>query len=106
MYVHPTNNGDPQGGVSELSLYFDYNANQLQWMLLSPGLINWVTQNTHLGLYRNYFGQDIDDLFLADNEWSRQYQCTPAATNRRTTRARPPSRARRPGPTARRPICR
>jgi len=79
VYVHPTNNGDPQGAVSELSLYFDYNANQLQWLLLSPGLINWVTQNTHLGLYRNYFGQDVDDVFIADNEWSRQYQCTPAS---------------------------
>src|SRR4029077_4840861 len=50
------------------------------WLLLAPALINWVTQDTHLGLYRNYFGQDIDDLFIADNEWSRQYQCTPAAT--------------------------
>ena len=81
VYIHPTNNGDPQGSVAELSLYFDYNANQTQWMLLSPGLINWVTQNTHLGLYRNYFGQDIDDIFLADNQWSAKYQCTPAATN-------------------------
>jgi len=81
VFVHPTNNGDPQGAVSELSLYFDYNSNQLQWLLLAPGLINWVTQNTHLGLYRNYFGQDIDDLFLADNQWSSQYQCTPAATD-------------------------
>ncbi len=81
VFVHPTNNGDPQGAVSELSLYFDYNSNQMQWLLLSPGLINWVTQNTHLGLYRNYFGQDVDDLFIADNEWSSQYQCTPAATN-------------------------
>jgi len=81
VFVHPTNNGDPQGGVSELSLYFDYNANQTQWLLLAPGLINWVTQNTHLGLYRNYFGQDVDDLFLADNQWSSQYQCTPAATD-------------------------
>ena len=40
-----------------------------------------MTQDTHLGLYRNYFGQDIDDFFIADNEWSRQYQCTPGATD-------------------------
>src|SRR5207248_490170 len=45
-----------------------------------PGLINWVTQDTHLGEYRNYFGMDVDDIFIADNEWSRQFQCTPAAT--------------------------
>jgi hypothetical protein len=78
VYQHPST--DPQAGVSELSLNFDYNATQLQWLLLAPGLIDWVTQGTHLGLYRNYFGQDVDDNFIADNEWSSQYQCTPGAT--------------------------
>ena len=71
----------PDTGVAELALNFDYNANQTQWLLLAPGLINWVTQDTHLGLYRNYFGQDIDDTFFPDNEWSSQYQCTPASIN-------------------------
>ena len=79
VYQHPST--DPQAGVSELALNFDYNASQLQWLLLAPGLINWVTQGTHLGLYRNYFGQDIDDTFIADNEWSSTLQCTPAAVN-------------------------
>ncbi|HEX3788099.1 MAG TPA: putative Ig domain-containing protein [Pseudonocardiaceae bacterium] len=79
VYQHP--GGDPQANVSELALNFDYNASQLQWLLLAPGLINWVTQDTHLGLYRNYFGEDVDDLFIADNEWSAQNQCTPAATD-------------------------
>ncbi len=83
VYQHPTDatSNDPQAGVSELALNFNYNANQLQWLLLAPELINWVTQDTHLGLFRNYFGQDIDDLFIADNEWSQQYQCTPASTD-------------------------
>src|SRR5664279_881770 len=82
VYQHPgiSTAPDPQAGVSELSLTFEYNATQLQWLLLAPGLIDWVTQDTHLGLSRNYFGQDIDDNFIADNEWSSQYQCTPAAT--------------------------
>ena len=79
VYQHPGT--DPQAGVSELALSFDYNASQFQWLLLAPGLINWVTQGTHLGLYRNYFGQDVDDIFIADNEWSSQFQCTPAATD-------------------------
>jgi hypothetical protein len=79
LYQHPST--DPQANVSELELFFDYNASQLQWLLLAPGLINWVTQDAHLGLYRNYFGQDVDDNFIADNEWSSQYQCTPAATD-------------------------
>ncbi|HEY4453200.1 MAG TPA: Ig domain-containing protein [Pseudonocardiaceae bacterium] len=79
VYQHP--GSDAQSGVSELQLNFDYNSASLQFLLLAPGLINWVTQSTHLGLYRNYFGQDVDDLFIADNEWSSQYQCTPAATD-------------------------
>ena len=78
VYQHPGT--DPQAGVSELALNFDYNASQEQWLLLAPGLIDWVTNGAHLGLYRNYFGQDIDDVFIADNEWSSQYQCTPGAT--------------------------
>jgi hypothetical protein len=80
VYQHP-GTGDPQAGVSELALNFDYNASQIQWLLLAPGLINWLTQDTHLGLYRNYFGQDVDDVFIADNEWSQRFQCTPAATD-------------------------
>ncbi len=79
VYQHPGVASDLQAGVSELSLNFNYNANQLQWLLMAPGLIDWVTQDTHLGLSRNYFGQDVDDVFIADNEWSSQYQCTPGA---------------------------
>jgi hypothetical protein len=79
VYQHPST--DAQAGVSELVLNFDYNNVSLQWLLLAPELINWVTQDTHLGLYRNYFGQDIDDNFIADNQWSNADQCTPAATN-------------------------
>ena len=68
VYQHPS--GDPQAGVAELELNFDYNTTQLQWLLLAPGLINWVTQDTHLGLDRNYVEMDIDDTFTPDNAWS------------------------------------
>ena len=68
VYQHPS--GDTQAGVAELELNFDYNVNQLQWLLLAPGLINWVTQDTHLGLDRNYVEMDIDDTFTPDNAWS------------------------------------
>jgi hypothetical protein len=67
IYQHPTT--DAQAGVAELSLYFNYNANQLQWLLLAPGLINWVTQGTHIGMYRNYIEIDIDDTFTPDDAW-------------------------------------
>lgn len=78
VYQHPSTG--VQAGVSELSLHFNYNSTQLHWLLLAPGLIDWVTQSTHLGLSRNYYGMDVDDLFLAGDEWSSRYQCTPAAT--------------------------
>ena len=91
----------PRPACPSSQLNFDYNASSLQWLLLAPGLINWVTQNTHLGLYRNYFGQDVDDLFIADNEWSSQYQCTPGRHRAgRTSAARPG--AGQPGRSARR----
>jgi hypothetical protein len=67
IYHHPST--DAQAGVSELALNFNYNASQLQWLLLAPGLINWVTQGTHLGEYRNYVEMDIDDTFTPDDAW-------------------------------------
>ncbi|MDA8297254.1 MAG: hypothetical protein M0004_11835 [Actinomycetota bacterium] len=79
IYAHPAT--DAQAGVSELELGFDYSPSHLQWLLLAPELIDWVGGDVHLGLSRNYFGQDIDDTFIADNSWSSQYQCTPAATD-------------------------
>jgi len=94
LAVSSTSVDGPQAGVSELSLNFDYNATQLQWLLLAPVSSTGSPKARHLGLYRNYFGQDVDDNFIADNEWSSQYQCTPGATDPSTTRAR-----RRPGAT-------
>ena len=67
IYQHPST--DAQAGVGELSLYFNYSAAQLQWLLLAPGLINWVTQGTHLGQFRNYVEMDIDDTFTPDDAW-------------------------------------
>ena len=68
VYQHPST--DPQAGVPEVELNFNYSSSMLQWLLLAPGLINWVTQGTHLGLYRNYIEMDIDDTFTPDNAWS------------------------------------
>ena len=67
IYQHPST--DPQAGVSELSLFFNYNSADTQWLLLAPGLVNWVTQGTHLGEYRNYVEMDIDDTFTPDDAW-------------------------------------
>lgn len=94
VYQHPGT--DAQGGVSELSLTFNYNSTMLPWLLLSPGLINWVTQNTHLGLYRNYFGQDIDDMFISDNEWVSSTSARRVPPTRMTCSVRLGSAATRP----------
>ena len=67
VYQHPST--DAQAGVAELSLGFDYNAAQIQWLLLAPGLVNWVTGGLHLGEYRNYVEMDIDDTFTPDDAW-------------------------------------
>ena len=63
LYVRPTDQ------VSELALAFNYNAAQLQWEILAPSLINWVTNNAHLGLERNYVEMNIDDTFTPDDAW-------------------------------------
>ena len=43
VYQHPST--DPQANVNELELNFDYNATEIQWMVMAPGLINWVTRH-------------------------------------------------------------
>jgi len=73
VYQHPST--DPQANVAELALNFNYNASQLQWELLAPGLIDWVTEDVSLGEYRNYVEMDIDDTFTPDDSW------TPDTTN-------------------------
>ena len=68
VYNHPST--DAQSNVAELVLNFTYNASSLQWEIMAPSLINWVTQDTHLGIDRNYVEMDIDDTFTPDNAWS------------------------------------
>src|SRR5664280_580877 len=83
VYQHPgiSTAPDPQAGVSELSLTFDYNPTQLQWLLLAPGLINWVTQDTHLGLYRNAVGACTAPTTAA----ASSANCTGSVTDNGTT---------------------
>jgi hypothetical protein len=37
--------------------------------LLAHGMLNWVTKGVYLGMHRNYFRIDIDDVFLANDRW-------------------------------------
>ena len=53
-----------------MTIDFNYNQFMTQWLLLGPGLIDWVTGATHLGLYRNYSTIHVDDMFTPDDAWS------------------------------------
>jgi len=68
VYQHPPT-GDTQANVQELTLGFNYNLNMTQWLLLGPGLIDWVTGGAHVGLYRNYSTLHVDDVFTPDDTW-------------------------------------
>ncbi|MCW2989545.1 MAG: hypothetical protein JWM73_139 [Solirubrobacterales bacterium] len=37
--------------------------------LLFHGMLRWVTKGIYLGAYRNYFGLDVDDVFLGNDRW-------------------------------------
>ena len=53
-----------------MTIGFNYNQNQSHWLMLGPGLIDWVTGGAHLGLYRNYASLHVDDTFTSDNTWN------------------------------------
>lgn len=65
------------GARSELVNTFVYNSNQHQFQALAHGIVTWMTKGIHLGYNRNYFNVDIDDNFLADDQWNTQAKCTP-----------------------------
>src|SRR5450631_1683541 len=74
VYQHPST--DAQKNVQEAALFFAYNQYQEQWRVLSRGLIDWVTQNAHLGLFRNYVSLHLDDMFNSDNTWDTSSHTT------------------------------
>lgn len=61
-----------------LSLTFDSNSNQLHTLVLSYGLVNWVTKGLFLGERHVYTSVQVDDLFIPDTIWSPS---TPCGTN-------------------------
>ena len=50
----------------------------MQWFdVLAPGIVSWATRGVNLGYHRNYFGVQVDDVFLPDSRWSATGHCTP-----------------------------
>lgn len=62
-------------GRQTLSLTFDSNANLLHTLVLSYGLVNWVTNGLFLGERHVYTSVQADDLFIADTIWSPSTPC-------------------------------
>ena len=65
----------PWGSYQQLTLTFDSNPNLVHDLVLSQGLINWVTQGLFLGEHHTYFTPQVDDYFIDDAEWLPTTQC-------------------------------
>jgi hypothetical protein len=65
----------PWGSYQHLTLTFDSNNFVTHNLVLSYGLINWVTQGIYLGERHTYFTPQVDDLFIDDSEWTPGLPC-------------------------------
>lgn len=72
-------------GREELVFTIDSNQYQLQSMLLSHGLVGWLTKGKLLGYHRNYLSMQVDDLFLPNEVWDTATN----TTGTKTVRMRP-----------------
>lgn len=48
-----------------------------QWRALAHGVVTWATRGVHLGINRNYFSVQVDDIFNSDSLWDSEHHCTP-----------------------------
>ncbi|MGD9525701.1 MAG: hypothetical protein AB7V44_02810 [Pseudonocardia sp.] len=63
------------GGREELVLTFSFDATSIQLATLGPGLVEWLTRGTHLGLRRSWLAVHIDDVLLPDTRWVPGRKC-------------------------------
>jgi hypothetical protein len=63
-------------GREELVLTLALNRYQTHGLVLGHGLVNWLTNGVHLGHWRNWFSLHVDDIFLPDNRWHPDSDCT------------------------------
>ena len=62
-------------GRQVLSLTFDSNPSLIHSIVLSYGLVNWLTQGLFLGARHIYMSAQVDDLFIDDSEWLPTTPC-------------------------------
>jgi hypothetical protein len=63
-------------GREQMVVTVSMNDSQLAQQLLFPGILSWLTGGVHLGTERNYFSVHIDDVFLGDQRWVLDSNCT------------------------------
>lgn len=63
-------------GHENLAMTFDSNPYMLHAMLLSYGVVNWVTRGLFIGERHTYLSPQVDDLFIDDSEWVPSLACT------------------------------
>ncbi|MGH2480947.1 MAG: hypothetical protein ACRDHW_14935, partial [Ktedonobacteraceae bacterium] len=68
--VHKTSDGR-----ETLSLTFDSNPNLIHNIVLSYGLINWLTRGLFLGQRHVYMSPQVDDVFIDDSDWQTSTVC-------------------------------
>lgn len=64
-------------GRSQLVITAAFDAYQRYFQELGHGVVTWLTRGVHLGYQRNYFSVHVDDVFMADSQWSPEGRCTP-----------------------------
>lgn len=64
------------GGRENLALTFDSNQHLLHNMLFGYGLVNWVTRGLFIGERHIYLSPQVDDLFIADDQWVAGRLCS------------------------------
>jgi sarcosine oxidase gamma subunit len=69
-------------GREELVFTIDSNQFQLHSLLLSHGLVSWLTNGKFFGYDRNYLAMQVDDLFLSNDVWNVTTNTTGTSTVR------------------------
>jgi hypothetical protein len=65
-------------GRQNLAMTFDSNPYLTHAMLLSYGVVNWVTGGLFIGERHAYMSPQVDDMFIDDDQW---LMTTPCGTN-------------------------
>ena len=72
-------------GRQALSMTFDSNPSLIHSIVLSYGLINWLTNGLFLGERHIYMSPQIDDVFIDDTVWLPTTPCGTPVDNTGTT---------------------